>query len=90
MSFDDNFDEEKSERTKKDRGIDFLEAREIWDDPLCVDGAPGNVISGENRWLIVGKAKGKLWTACYTIRSSKIRIISVRPARQEEREIYEG
>lgn len=90
MQFDDDFDKSKSEWTKKNRGIDFIEAREIWNDPRCVDGAPGNVVGGEDRWLIVGKALDKLWTTCYTHRYSKIRIISVRPARQEEKEIYES
>ena len=32
-------------------------------DPQCIDGASGNVISGENRWLIVGKIQNRLWTA---------------------------
>ena len=90
IQFDDNFDKSKSEWTKKNRGIDFIEAREIWNDPFCIDGIPGNVVGGEHRWLIVGRALGKLWTVCYTRRNMKIRIISVRPARQAEKEIYEN
>jgi uncharacterized DUF497 family protein len=39
MQFDDDFDKNKSEWTKKNRGIDFIEARDIWNDPQGVDGA---------------------------------------------------
>ena len=88
--FDDEFDKAKSVATKASRGIDFIEAREVWLDPNCVDGAPGRVVEGENRWLIIGRAHRQLWTVCYTMRNAKIRIISVRPARKEEKEIYEN
>ncbi len=87
MLYDDEFDRSKSDWTKKHRGIDFIEAREIWNDPNKIEDAPANVIGGENRWLVVGRALGKIWTVCYTYRNSKIRIISVRPSREDEREI---
>jgi uncharacterized DUF497 family protein len=45
---------------------------------------------GEDRWLIIGMAAGKLWTVCFTHRTEGIRIISVRPPREIEREVYFG
>jgi uncharacterized protein len=86
--FDENYDQSKSLWTKNFRGINFIEAREIWKDPEAVTG-PGNS-EDEERWLIIGMALGKLWTACFTNRPEGIRIISVRPPREIEKEIYHG
>lgn len=38
----------------------------------------------------MGKIKGKHWSAVITYREERVRIISVRRARPEEVEIYEG
>jgi uncharacterized DUF497 family protein len=85
--FDESFDKEKSLKTKQERGIDFIEAREVWNDPEAIEGL-ANVVMGENRWLKVGMALGKIWTVCFTNRPEGIRIISVRPARDDEKEAY--
>lgn len=89
QGFDGNFDRQKSLWTKKIRGIDFLEAREVFNDSNETIG-PGTVTDGEERWLRVGMAKGKLWTVGYTIRHGLIRIFMVRSARDEEKEVYDG
>lgn len=89
MRFDDGFNQEKSEWTKRERGIDFVEAREIFKDPISVVG-PGTSKNDEERWLRVGMAKGKLWTVGYTIRANTIRIFMARPPRKEEKEAYFG
>ena len=89
MMFDETYDPAKSEWTKQQRGIDFVEAREVWIDPDAAEG-PGNSEMGEDRWLIIGMALGKLWTVCFTHRPTGIRIISVRPPREIEREVYDG
>ena len=44
----------------------------------------------EQRFLVVGKIASKHWSAVITYRGDNIRIISVRRARDEESEIYEG
>lgn len=87
VEFDDDFDREKSEWTKQSRGIDFASAREVFRDPVVVVG-PGQTVDGEERWLRVGKVNGVLWTVGYTIRNGKIRIFSVRPPRDYEKEAY--
>jgi hypothetical protein len=40
--------------------------------------------------LVIGKIQEKHWSAVMTYRNEKIRIISVRRARQEEVAIYES
>jgi uncharacterized protein len=84
------FDPEKSARTKADpnRGIDFAEARQLWNDPDRLEiPLP---FSAEPRRAIVGRIRLKLWTAIVTDRHKKIRIISIRRAHKKEEELYEG
>ncbi|OFZ78480.1 MAG: hypothetical protein A2583_10820 [Bdellovibrionales bacterium RIFOXYD1_FULL_53_11] len=87
--FDDDFDRNKSQWTKKIRGIDFVEARMVFNDPNETIG-PGTINNGEERWLCVGMANGKLWTVGYTIRRGLIRIFMIRPSHDDEREAYNG
>lgn len=44
----------------------------------------------EPRSIVLGMHAGKIWAAVMTPRSGKIRIISVRRARDEERALYES
>ena len=44
----------------------------------------------EPRFLVIGKIAGKHWAGVITYRAENIRIISVRWARDEEIELYEG
>jgi uncharacterized DUF497 family protein len=85
---DFEYDPVKSERNKEKHGIDFEEAKELWLDPYGV-GFPGKS-DDEIRYGIMAKYKAKLWLGFYTLRSGKIRIISVRRARKGERVLYEG
>jgi uncharacterized DUF497 family protein len=85
---DFEFDPQKSEANKKKHGIDFYEARALWDDPDAIE-IPVRT-SDEPRFLAIGKISGKHWSGVITYRSGKIRIISVRRSRKEEVDIYEG
>ncbi len=89
MQFDDYFDKKKSQWNKKTRGINFIEARDVFNDPVETIG-PGTTKDGEERWLRVGTAKGKLWTVGYTIRNGLIRIFMVRPPHEDEKDAYYG
>jgi uncharacterized DUF497 family protein len=84
------FDTEKSAANKEKHGIDFIEAQKIWDDPLRLE-IPAKTID-EPRFLMIGKIKTKHWSAVITYRDdeTKIRLISVRRAREEERALYES
>lgn len=82
------FDEKKSESNKQKHGINFVEAKELWEDPDYVE-IPVK-ISDEPRFLTIGKIAGKFCTGVITYRSENIRIISVRRSRKEEIDIYES
>jgi uncharacterized DUF497 family protein len=86
MDFD--YDPVKSKRNKEKHGIDFEEAKELWLDP---DGRGFPAKSDDEiRYAIMAQYDGHLWMGFYTLRSEKIRIISVRRARRGERKLYEG
>lgn len=82
------FDPVKSKKNKEKHGIDFEEAKELWEDPYA-KGFPARS-DDEIRYAIMAKYKRKLWMGYYTLRDERIRIISVRRARKGERKIYEG
>jgi uncharacterized DUF497 family protein len=45
---------------------------------------------GEPRTLVLGHSVGALWSAIVTRRGGRVRIISVRRARADERRLYEA
>jgi len=86
MKFENDTD--KSAANHEKHGIDFDEAQVLWVDPYLVE-APANV-TDERRFLAIGTIGAKHWTAIYTYRSDRVRIISVRRARRQEIDYYEG
>ena len=86
--FDETFDLNKSQWTKVTRGIDFVEAREVWSDPFRIE-VPANRVGNEDRFLTVGKRLDRLWAIGWTMRETGIRIFMARPARDDEKEQYE-
>ncbi len=82
------YDPRKSDLNRAKHGIDFSEAQVLWDDEAHLEIPAKNL--DEPRFLVIGKIKGKLWSAVITYRSENIRIISVRRSRDEEIEIYEN
>jgi uncharacterized protein len=81
------FDSLMSESNREKRGGDFVQAQELWQDPMRIE-VPART-AGEPRWLVVGRMGGRHWSAVVTYREDRIRIISVRRARDEEVRIYE-
>lgn len=82
------YDNNKSIANKAKHGIDFEQAQALWDDPDVIE-IPARV-TGEPRFLVIGKIKDKCWSAVITYREPDIRIISVRRSRDEEVAIYES
>jgi uncharacterized protein len=82
------FDPEKSRINKKKRGIDFIEGKVLWDDIDLLE-IKAKIVD-EERFLIIGKIDLKFWTAVVTYRENRIRIISIRTSRKNEKELYEG
>lgn len=82
------FNPEKSATDRDKHGIDFDEAQLLWDDPWLLE-APARTVD-EPRTIVVGKIGNRHWAAVFTYRGERIRIISVRRAREEEIERYES
>lgn len=80
------FDIHKSESNKRKHGIDFETARKLWKDSNRVE-IPARWID-EPRILLIAKLKKEIWAAIFTLRNDRIRIISVRKARDNEKEVY--
>ncbi len=82
------WDPAKSAANKAKHGIDFQEAKALWDDEMLLE-APART-DDEPRFLVIGRIGGRHWAAVCVPRDGKVRIISVRRARQQEIEHYEG
>ncbi len=82
------FDAQKSISNKHKHGIDFIEAQKLWNDPERVEIPAKNL--DEIRYMIIGRIGKDLWAGIFTLRNKNIRIISVRKARDYEKEIYES
>ncbi len=83
------FDPAKSASNLAKHKIDFIEARKLWTDSFAtvVDARSDT----ELRSALIAQLEGKIWTAFFTEREGKTRLISVRRAREnEERIYYEG
>jgi len=83
---DFEFDAAKSQSNKTKHGISFHEALVLWDDPDRVLFIAR--FQDEERHGIIARDRSTLWCAIFTHRQQKIRIISVRRAREYEKEIY--
>jgi uncharacterized DUF497 family protein len=81
------FDPEKSRQNQVKNGINFLKAQELWQSPHVEITLR---TEGELRWAVVGIIENLFWTSIITKRRDKIRIISVRRSRREEKEIYQS
>ncbi|HEV3383076.1 MAG TPA: BrnT family toxin [Trebonia sp.] len=82
------FDSVKSASNLEKHGIDFTQVQVLWDDTMRVE-VPART-ADEPRWLVIGKVAERHWSVVVTYREQRIRIISARRARKEERALYEG
>lgn len=82
------FDPEKSKANKIKHGIDFYVARRLWKDPNRIE-IPARWLD-EPRFLLIACMEKEIWSAIYTIRNKRIRVISVRKSRENEKKIYHG
>ena len=81
------FDSAKSAANKVKHGIDFVEAQGLWSDPERIE-VPARPMN-EPRTTIIGRITQTFWSATVTYRhEDTIRIISVRRAREYEKERY--
>lgn len=80
------FDPAKSDSNRVKHGIDFGQAQALWDDPNRVFFEAR--FEDESRFGIIAGWTEKLWCAIYTVREERIRLISVRRARDYETDLY--
>ncbi len=88
------WDEEKRQITLRERGIDFIDAAKIWDDPMRQERIDNRDYNGETRIQTIGRADFGILFVVYTERvyadgQEVIRIISVRKANKRDKEEYE-
>ena len=81
------YDPDKSAANLAKHGIDFESAQELWQDERAIEGDTGFL--HERRRLRIGAIAGKLWTAVFTEREERIRLISARRARRIEAKAYD-
>ncbi|MFN3818089.1 BrnT family toxin [Blastomonas sp.] len=81
------FDPAKSALNRQKHGIDFVEAQALWQDVRRAEFDAQWL--QEQRFGLIAKFGGKLWTAIHTVRGDCIRIISVRRSRPAEVKVYE-
>ena len=78
------WDENKSLKNKEKHGISFEEATKLFTKDVKIYLA--KEVKGEKRYLISNFLNDKCYSAIFTIRNGKIRIISVRRCRKNEKE----
>ena len=86
MNFE--YDADKSQANKIKHGIDFDEAKALWQDDSLVSAI--SKYDQEERWIVIGKIGNKHWSAIVTYRDDAVRIISVRRSREQEVKFYES
>ena len=79
------FDPAKSAANLEKHGIDFTGAQALWSDPDRLE-IPARSLD-EPRTQVIGRIGNVVWSA-FTMRGDRIRIISVRRARDEEKAAY--
>ena len=84
------WNQQKSELNKKKHGVSFQEALEIWQTVNLTASDIASSKDGESRSATIGFVRGKLHTVIWTKREDKIRIISVRRARDGEKEVFKS
>lgn len=89
------WDEAKRQQTLLTRGIDFIDAALIWDDPFRQERIDTRNDYGEIRFQTIGKGPLGVLFVVYTQRVYEkgqmvSRIISVRPAKKKDIEQYES
>lgn len=82
------FDSTKSMSNLVKHGINFHDAKQLWRDPKVLILRARGVV--EPRWIAIARIETKHWSAIFTYRGERIRIISARRSRTKEIALYES
>ena len=83
---DFEFDPAKSRANLRKHGIDFVAAQALWNDPDRLEVPALSVDEPQSQ--VIGRIGDTVWSAFMTRRGDRIRIISVRRARDDEKAAY--
>jgi len=82
------YEQKRLENLRK-HGIDFLEAKEIWQGEV-LELPSEQQEHGEQRYIAYGVLEGRIIAVVFTWRGEARRLISARRARRHERQDYQG
>lgn len=82
------WDEAKRHTNLDEHGLDFLDADLVLEGPHLLTEA--RTVDGEVRHLAIGRIAGRHVAMIFTERDGAIRVISLRKARQREREQHQA
>ena len=88
MDVDFEWDEEKAADNYAKHKVTFATARLAFADLFAVEWFDDRFDYGEERFNMLGMAEGRLLSVAYTVRERRIRIISARRAKPNERRRY--
>jgi len=83
------FDPDKDESNRVKHGVPLLFGMQVFEDLNSVVLASFRPVDGEDRFKVVGRVAGLLWTAIYVERAKVIRLISVRRSNAGEQRNYD-
>jgi len=83
------WDAKKSKQNQEKHGVSFADSLEIWQASHLTASRIAKSKDGESRSASIGYIQGKLYTAIWTKRGDKIRLICVRRARNGEEKIFQ-
>ena len=84
------WDEIKSSACYEERGFDFAYVLHVFLDPDRLVRKDHRWDYGEDRYELTGVIDGRVFVLIYTVRSTRIRIISARKANRREVQDYEN
>ena len=79
------YNTQKSAANLHKHGVTLEEAQELWSAPNVQIKAR---ITGEPRFMIIGKLKGRLYSCIFTTRGESVRLISARRSHAKEEKVY--
>lgn len=82
------WDDAKAARNEAIHGVSFDAATLVFTDPFALEWLDDREDLGEDRYVVLGMADGRLLYVAYTMRGETIRIISARGAEPHERRKY--
>jgi hypothetical protein len=85
---DFEWDSRKASANFAKHGISFDMARAAFKDVFAVEGLDDREDYGEERFTIIGMASSTLLYVTYTMRGTRVRLISARRATKDEQDDY--